>query len=201
MAIVRLMSLAMVLSACTSASPIPQPNAESVTVVNQGGDLEGHTPRGFPGMGTGLFAGDNLNPAFPDGDGVQIFLTFEVPGSREEPTSVVLASDALEVRGTPFADLGRLTVQAVTYDSFGPDLFDLPGDSDPVGCTRTGSTGLACDLTEIAGPALSDGRTLLQVRIRFESVADSDGEPDLAMFFRTDSNTNEPGIFELTIDR
>ena len=30
--------------------------------------MEGHTPRRFQGMGTRLFAGDNLNPRFPDGD-------------------------------------------------------------------------------------------------------------------------------------
>lgn len=32
-----------------------------IVVANHGGSFEGHTPRGFPGSGTGLFAGDNLN--------------------------------------------------------------------------------------------------------------------------------------------
>lgn len=38
------------------------------------------------GMGTGLFAGDDLNPGFPPGDGVQIFLTFELPEELESPS-------------------------------------------------------------------------------------------------------------------
>ena len=40
------------------------------------GDMEGHTPRGFQGQGTGLFIGDNLNPNFPDGDGVHAYISF-----------------------------------------------------------------------------------------------------------------------------
>ena len=51
-----------------------------ILLQNQGGSMEGHTPRGFRGMGTGLFAGDNLNQRFPDGDGVQLFLTFDLNG-------------------------------------------------------------------------------------------------------------------------
>ena len=51
-----------------------------VTLKNHGGATEGHTPRGFSGMGTGLFAGDNLNRNFPEGDGVQIFLSFDLSG-------------------------------------------------------------------------------------------------------------------------
>jgi len=40
----------------------------------------------------------------------------------------------------------------------------------------------------------------IQFRIRFETVDDSDGQADLALFYLTDSNTNEPGIFSLTIE-
>ena len=47
------------------------------SIENQGGSLEGHTPRGFAGMGTGLFVGDNLNPGFPNDDGVQTWLTVD----------------------------------------------------------------------------------------------------------------------------
>ncbi len=31
--------------------------------------------------------------------------------------------------------------------------------------------------------------------MKFDELSDGDGEPDLALFFRTDSNTNEPDIF------
>ena len=57
---------------------VSESGAVTVVVPNQGGNMEGHTPRGFRGMGTGLFTGDNLNPRFPEGDGVQIFLTFDL---------------------------------------------------------------------------------------------------------------------------
>ena len=71
----------LVLGACSTATTVPSTGDASLPLVvtNQGGSLEGHTPRGFAGTGTGLFAGDNLNPAFPEGDGVQFLLTFELP--------------------------------------------------------------------------------------------------------------------------
>ena len=47
--------------------------------------------------------------------------------------------------------------------------------------------------------ALDDERPNVQFRLRFDRAGDGDGSPDLAMFFITNSNTNEPGIFELEI--
>ena len=38
-----------------------------------------------------------------------------------------------------------------------------------------------------------------QFRLGFENVTDGDGIQDLAMFFITNSNTNEPGIFKLNV--
>ncbi len=46
---------------------------------------------------------------------------------------------------------------------------------------------------------VGQGAAEIQFRLRFSSVADNDGQPDLALFYLTDSNTNEPGIFELSI--
>ena len=78
-----------------------------VTLKNHGGATEGHTPRGFSGMGTGLFAGDNLNRNFPEGDGVQIFLSFDLSGlSPGQVQSAVLRSADASITGTPFKDLG-----------------------------------------------------------------------------------------------
>jgi len=206
MALVRLpaaaLGFALVLAACSSAAD-PAPGvgtADRIVVPNQGGALEGHTPRGFAGMGTGLFAGDNLNAGFPDGDGVQIYLTFEIPAPGAGLASAVLASDALVVNGSPFDDLGLLVAEVVAYDSFGPDLFDLPSASQPVVCTRVGETGIECDVSDLIWPALDDRATILQFRLKFERAGDGDGRADLAMFYRTDSNTNEPGLFTLTIE-
>ena len=152
-------------------------------------------------MGTGLFAGDDLNPNFPEGDGVQLFLTFELPGVALGATSAVLASNALTVFGTPFEDLGPLSAEVVTYDTFGPHLFDTPALSDAVPCAREGEAALRCDVTDIVRPLLTDGETAVQLRLRFAVPSDLDGRQDLALFFRSDSNTNEPGLFTLTIGR
>ena len=202
MAFVRAIALMLAVGACSSAAvSTTSGDGGPIVVVNHGGSLEGHTPRGFAGMGTGLFAGDNLNPSFPDGDGVQIFLTFELAGPVTDATSVVLASDALTVRGTPFEDLGSLRADVVSYAGFDPSLFDIPGLSDPVSCLRIGATGLECDVGDLVLSLLIDGSTDVQLRLRFEQPGDGDGEADLAMFFRSDSNTNEPGLFTLEIHR
>ena len=205
MVFARPLALALVFAACSSAAA-PDTRAailetdplSSTTLSNQGGALEGHTPRGFAGMGTGLFAGDNLNPNFPDGDGVQIYLTFEAD-SLVGVSSAVLSSDALTVRGAPFEDLGTLLAEPVSYDVFGTALFDL----DPIGpaasCERVGNSGIACDVTDSVRSAFDAGETRFQFRLRFDQAGDGDGRADLAMFFVTDSNTNQPGIFTLTL--
>lgn len=171
----------------------------TVVVLNQGGSMEGHTPRGFAGMGTGLFTGDNLNSGFPDGDGVQLFLTFEIPAGTPPATRLVLGSDSMSTKGTPFADLGQISVEPVTYDSFGRDLFDLPADADAVVCERPEQQSLRCDISDATVALSAAGAGRIQLRLKFEQVADNDGQPDLALFFLTDSNTNEPGIFFLEL--
>lgn len=81
----------------------------AIVINNQGGNMEGHTPRGFQGMGVGLFAGDNLNPGFSNNDGVQFFLTFDlgsIPSGASVATrtgfkivSAVLRSKNFHARG------------------------------------------------------------------------------------------------------
>ena len=191
----------LVAGACTvAAAPADTeaPSGDVISVSNEGGSREGHTPTGFAGMGTGLFAGDNLNPAFPDGIGVQIYLTFELPDGVTASDARV-TSDALTVSGTPFEDLGPLLIEPVRYSSFGPELFDIEAVGEPVECSRPDATSIACDVNEAVGLAIAEALAEVQVRLRFEQPADSDGRQDLAMFFRTDSNTNEAGIFELEL--
>jgi hypothetical protein len=172
-----------------------------IVIDNQGGDLEGHTPRGFAGTGTGLFVGDELNPGFPQGDGVQMWLTFELPLSASTaPISAELASSVLRPRASPFAHLGRLEAAPVDYAEFGPDLFDLEPIGAAVACDRPTDTTLRCDATAAVTDAISAGESWVQFRLRFEGVSDDDGDADLARFFVTDPNTNEPGLFTLTLD-
>ena len=171
---------------------------ETVTIANEGGAREGHTPTAFTGMGTGLFAGDNLNPTFPEGVGVQSYLTFALPPGLDSSSAHVV-SDALHVSGSPFEDLGPLVAEPVAYETFGPELFDLAAGGPATECAVTDGTSIRCDVTEALGVAVGDGRAVAQFRIRFALPADDDGRQDLALFFRTDSNTNEAGLFELVI--
>jgi hypothetical protein len=172
--------------------------SDGLVVENQGGSMEGHTPRGFAGSGTGLFVGDNLNPGFPDGDGVQAFLTFDIGGTGDVPAGAVLRSRVMSVEGDPFADLGALSAEPVIYDAFGRDLFDLAASGPAVVC-EVDSTGIECDVTAALQSAVESGQPRAQFRVKFDRAGDSDGEPDLALFFLTDSNTNEPGIFTLEL--
>ena len=182
-------------TATTSSTP---PAADSVTVSNQGGALEGHTPTGFAGSGTGLFAGDNLNASFPDGVGVQLFVTFALPRDVGIGDARIV-SDALHVSGTPFEDLGPLLIEPVSYETFGPELFDLVATGPHSECTVIGEAAIVCDVSTAIEELVGEGSDTAQFRIRFTRPADGDGQQDLAMFFRRDSNTNESGIFELEI--
>ena len=199
---------ALVLAACGTddgatpdTSPVPDVSgtSEPLAIPNDGGSMEGHTPRGFAGSGTGLFAGDNLNPGFPAGDGVQLWLTFGLPAGTPVPSRAVLSSDVLTVAGSPFEDLGALQAAPVTYDSFGPELFDLTADGPAVDCQLVGEGRLECDVTDAAVAGIGGGVERAQFRLRFDQVADGDSDPDLALFFLTDSNTNEAGIFQLEL--
>ena len=183
----------------TTGDSVPSPTASgTLSIANQGGTLEGHTPIGFAGTGTGLFVGDNLNPSFPEGDGVQTFLTFALPEGINV-VSAIVRSDMLSTAGAPFEDLGSLLIEPITYSEFGPQLFDLSTDAEATACRVTGSTTLECDVTKSVSEAVAQSRDSVKFRLRFEKIADNDGAPDLAQFYRSDSNTNEAGLFNLVI--
>ena len=169
---------------------------------NQGGDMEGHTPRGFPGMGTGLFAGDNLNPRFPDGDGVQLFLTFDlsaVPAGKV--VSALLRSGHASVRGMPLKDLGPLRAEEIRYSKFSPALWDLKPFAGGGNCEFAASSRgpFRCDLADVVQRSLNDSYPFAQFRLLLDRAGDNDGSIDLVAFFIVDSNTNQPGIFELEV--
>lgn len=194
-------SVLIVLTACASDEATTTSSAHSpdpITVSNQGGAFEGHTPTGFAGSGTGLFAGDNLNASFPDGVGVQLYMTFALPRDVRIGDARIV-SDALHVSGTPFEDLGPLLVEPVSYETFGPELFDLVATGPHSECTVIGETAIACEVSTAVEELIAEGSATAQFRIRFTRPADGDGQQDLAMFFRRDSNTNEIGIFQLEI--
>jgi len=173
-----------------------------VLLQNQGGAMEGHTPRGFPGMGTGLFAGDNLNPRFPDGDGVQLFLTFDlstVPSGKV--VSALLRSENASVRGMPLKDLGPLRAEEIRYSQFSPALWNLEPFAGGDYCEFAASSEgpFRCDLADAVARSLNDSYPFAQFRLLLERAGDNDGTQDLVSFFIADSNTNQPGIFELEV--
>ena len=175
--------------------------AESNIVLrNQGGSMEGHTPRGFEGMGTGLFVGDNLNPNFPDGDGVQLFISFDMGViAKKDVTSAILRSEHAHSSGSPF-NLGVLNVEEIRYDSFSSTLWNLrPEEGFACIFSEILDDLYECDVTEVVKRSIKDGYGYAQFRLLFDEAGNKDGEQDLLMFYITDSNTNEPGIFELVI--
>lgn len=189
------------ISTIKSKSPTKSPLP--ITLKNQGSDMEGHTPRGFQGQGTGLFAGDNLNSNFPNGDGVQIFLTFDlssVPKTINKATLKV-SNQNLHFSGTPFKDLGNLIGEEIRFEEFSSELFNLDPVHNGAICifATDSSDPFECDLTQAAQNSLSDGYPYVQFRLRFEKASDSDNIQDMVMFYTKNSNTNQPGIFELKI--
>lgn len=187
-----------------SATRAEPHRSDTFTVVlgNQGGAMEGHTPRGFQGMGTGLFVGDNLNPGFPDGDGVHLFVTFDL---SEVPTgevlSAVLRSDNAHVQGTPFLDLGAVNAEEFRYDRFSSALWNLPPLTDGASCVfATRDDGpFICDIASAVQRSLDDSYPYAQFRLRFDRAGDGDGSPDMVLFFIANSNANQPNIFELEV--
>lgn len=172
-----------------------------ITLVNDGTTaLEGHTPRGFAGSGVGLFAGDNLNSNFPQGEGIQILLTFALPEDLGGvPTTATLRSDVMSTRGDVFDALGELRAAPVVFEAFSAELWNIEPVGDLVTCERSGDASLTCDVSEAAAAAVQDGRTSLQLQLTLEEVADNDGEQDLVLFNNGDSNVNEPGLFTLEL--
>lgn len=125
--------------------------------------------------------------------GVQTYLTFSLP-TDVLISNARIASDALAVVGSPFNDLGVLLIEPVEYRAFGPELFELDASRDPVACHVTGSSSIECDVTAAVRTPIDNGRDTVQFRLRFEKTGDNDGRIDLAMFYRSDSNTNEAGL-------
>lgn len=186
-------------------SPAAKPKAVGelkVVITNHGGNMEGHTPRGFQGMGTGLFAGDNLNSRFPNGDGVQIFLTFDLENLPvRQLKSAILRTTNIHLRGSPFRDLGPLRAQEVRYDRFSSALWNLDPLAEGHTCifATEDSDAFECDVTEVVKRSIQDNYKYAQFRLRMEKAGDEDGNADLVSFFKIDSNTNERGIFEVEI--
>jgi hypothetical protein len=206
--------------ACASSPPSDPPldeiGAESAEpqrfhLENSGtAEREGHTPRGFEGQGGGLFVGDDLNPGFPEGDGVQLYLSVDLGGPGDDDLadgsfeihSAVLASAVTpEIAGTPFDDLGQLTAEEVVFEEFSSELWDLPAPDGGARCTFADQPAgaFSCDLPLAVQSALDEERRYVNFRLLFDAAGDGDGEQDLVSFYLDDVNTSQPGIFSLVV--
>lgn len=185
---------------------ISQENNEPVIIKlrNQGGDLEGHTPRGFEGQGAGLFVGDNLNQNFPNGDGIQTFLTFdlsEVPQGEIIAATLRAPKQNILIKGSPFEDLGNLNLEEIRFSRFSSILWNLNPFENSAPCIfATSELGpFECDVSSAIKNSRKDGYDYSQFRLSFDRAGDFDDEQDMALFFITTSNINQPGIFELEL--
>ena len=175
--------------------------SDTIQILNRGGISGGHTPIGFQGQGTGIFVGDNLNPNFPNGDGLQAFLTFDINTLQNSDfTKATLISNDLHVSGNPFEDLGNIVVEEVRYDSFSSKLWDAESLGEVCVLEQETAVGIiSCDMSGVLSNAIRNGQDTLQLRLRFETISDGDNSADLAMFYKTNSNTNDSGVFIIEV--
>ncbi|MCP3937950.1 MAG: hypothetical protein GY708_21585 [Actinomycetia bacterium] len=178
---------------------------ERVVLPNQGGAFEGATLWLAEGAGSSLIIGDESNPNLPAGEGLQIYLTFDLSSATNlagaSVTSAHLRSRAMQqVDGTPFDDLGVLTAAPVIYESFPPTGEERTPIGDAVECEADPeAVQLSCDVAEGVGAAIEAGAERVSFRLRFAEATDSDGEPDFALFFISEPGLNEPGVFTLEL--
>jgi len=177
-----------------------------VTIENQGGNFEGNLPWTTDGAGPGLFAGDNLSSEFPNDEGLAIYLAFSLAEVAEIDAGLAivratLTSTALQVAGTPFEDLGALSAAPVDYEVFPPTIEEREPTLEPVACeANIDQATLTCDVTAALTAAAESGDDQINLTLKFAEASDGDGEPDIAVFFFTDPNTNDRGIFSLAIE-
>jgi len=102
--------------------------------------------------------------------------------------------------------LGILRLEEVRYDNFSADLWNL--ETTGFNClfsqfvaneTESILGPFECDVAPVVQRSLDNGYQYAQFRISFDRSGDEDGEQDIVFFYITDSNTNEPGIFELVV--
>jgi hypothetical protein len=174
---------------------------KTFVIENRGEDFEGHSPIGFSGSGSGILLGDNLNEIFPNKDGIQSFLNFDLTKLKgEKIKSAVLYSEFAQIEGEPFESLGNVLVDEVSYGEFSSKVWNTEsfGNVCVVNVLEDGI--FTCDITEHIDRFLREGKETAQFRLRFEKVSDEDNQKDLLLFYKTDLNKNEKGIFKIRVN-
>ena len=172
-----------------------------ILIPNSGEEYEGHTPIGFSGSGIGLFVGDNLNSNFPNRDGLQTFLTFDIEQiGNTKVKSAVLVSQNAHIVGNPFKDLGKLAVFETEYGDFTAKVWNTETKEEVCSVGEIIDGEFICDITEHIERLLREEKTLAQFIMKFEQLSDNDEQSDLLLFYESDSNKNEPGIFNIRVN-
>ena len=101
----------------------------------------------------------------------------------------------------PLKDLGALRAEEIRYSKFSSALWNLEALAGGAECEfATSRNGpFQCDLGDAVQRSLNDSYPLAQFRLLLDRAGDNDGTPDMVAFFIADSNTNQPGIFELEV--
>ena len=91
--------------------------------------------------------------------------------------------------------------EEIRYSKFYSALRNLETLSDGAVCEfATSPNGpFQCSLDETVQRSLDDSYPLAQFRLLMHRAGDADGIPDMVDFFVSNSNTNQPGIFELEV--
>lgn len=163
--------------------------------IPSGAGVEGYAARSSGLTGQGLFAGDNINEEFANGDGVAFYLNFDVsqlPAGSVQ--SAALSSEHALIRGAPFDGLGRLIVQQVKFSKLeDASKAEKAGEGCVLG--EHSSSSYECDISKALQDAIDDGRQNLQLRVMFDLASDKDGKADIISFYRADGDKN--GVFEI----
>jgi hypothetical protein len=116
---------------------------------------------------------DSLN------NGIRTFLSFDITGIDmvEEFRLATLTIETVDRNGEPWADLGDLLIDIVSYGER-----SLEEDDYDTGTTRLeryeGVPLAEIDITQLIMRALDDGDTRFQIMVSFEKETDEDGAPD-----------------------
>ena len=99
--------------------------------------------------------------------------------------------------------IGLATAKKFLFEGWRVALLDIDGATQARANTALNqpndTLAIECDVSGAVQRSLDDSYRYAQFRVRLDQAGDRDGDQDLVAFFKSDSNTNEPGIFLLNV--
>jgi len=124
------------------------------------------------------------------------FVTFDLPAQIQDVTAAQLGMEIHTIRGTPFAALGTLLAERVSFDSINLIAFDSAALGSPINVSTSASEGAQLSVSVLS--SVQDDlavRQRSQFRFRFSDLTDSNLAGDL---IETSSNTQTLELTYLT---